>query len=133
MKKIFSLLVLVAPAIAACTSVHSSITISGASFGPDSCRNLQDEELYGVDIRDESGTTLRLAHNVDDSVDVVVIDGVHKPVALTGCSTVSLDKSDNDKYGYYEVSGSATINCDDDADNIHVHGSTDFNDCDHDF
>jgi hypothetical protein len=31
------------------------------------------------------------------------------------------------------VSGSASIDCDDDADNIHVHGSSDFNDCDHDF
>jgi hypothetical protein len=131
-KKIFALLIF-AFVVCACTSVHSSLTVNGASFGPDSCRNLQDEELFGVDLRDESGTTLRIAHKVDDSVDVVVIDGVHKPVALTGCSTVSFDRSSNDKNGDYGLSGSASIDCDDDADDLHVHGTTDFNDCDHEF
>jgi hypothetical protein len=135
MKKIFSLLVLAIPAVAACTSVHSNLTLNGAQFGPDDCRNLQDEEIFGVDLAasDQSGPTLRLAQNVDNSISVVVLDGIHKPVAMTGCSTLRLDRSDNDKYGYYSIDGDAQIDCDDDADNIHVHGITDFNDCDHDF
>lgn len=119
--------------VAACTSVHSKITINNAPFGPDSCRNLSDQALYGVDLQDESGTTLRLSHRDDDSIDVIVIDGVHKPIAMNGCSEVRFDRGDNDKYGEYQMSGNATIDCDDDADNIHVHGVTDFNDCDHDF
>jgi hypothetical protein len=135
MKKILSLLVLVIPTVAACTSVHSNLTINGKPFGPDDCRNLQDEEIYGVDLAssDQSGPTLRLAQNVDNSIAVVVIDGIHKPVAMTGCSTLRLDRSGNDKYGDYSVDGDAQINCDDDADDIHVHGIADFNDCDHDF
>jgi hypothetical protein len=131
-KKTFALLVC-ASIVCACTSVHSNITVNGAAFGPDSCRNLEDEALFGVDLKDESGTTLRLSHKDDDSIDVIVIDGIHKPVAMNGCSHVSFDRGDNDKYGDYQMSGNATIDCDDDADNIHVHGVTDFNDCDHDF
>jgi hypothetical protein len=131
-KKIFALLGF-ALVVCACTSVHSSITINNAAFGPDSCRNLQEEELFGVDLRDESGTTLRISHRDDDSLDVIVIDGVHKPVAMNGCATAQLDRGSNDKYGNYQISGDATIDCDDDADDIHVHGTTDFNDCDHDF
>jgi len=130
-KKFFSLLVLLVPALAACTSVHSTMTINGGSFGPDECRNLADEELYGVDLRAENGSVLRLTHNVDDSVDVVVLNGIDKPVAMTGCSELQLDRSSNDKYGNYQVSGSAQIDCD--TATTHVHGHTDFNDCDHEF
>jgi hypothetical protein len=132
-KKSFSLLTIVLPAVAACTSVHSNLTVNGSQFGPDDCQTLQDEEIFGVDLAnsDQSGPTLRLAQNVDNSIAVVVIDGIHKPVALTGCSTLRLDRSDNDKYGYYSIDGDAQINCDDDADNIHVHGTTSFNDCEH--
>jgi hypothetical protein len=131
-KKVFSLFVC-ASIVCACTSVHSSITVNGAAFGPDSCRNLEDEALFGVDLRDESGTTLRLSHKDDDSIDIIVIDGAHKPVAMNGCSHVSFDRSDNDKYGDYQLSGNATIDCDDDTNDVHVHGTTDFNDCDHEF
>ena len=131
-KKIIALVVF-ASLVCACTSVHSSITINQAAFGPDSCRNLEDVSLYGVDLQDESGTTLRLAHRDDDSIDVIVIDGEHKPVAMNGCSQVDFDRGANDKYGDYQISGSATIDCDDDADDIHVHGTTNFNDCDHEF
>jgi hypothetical protein len=130
-RKILSLLILLAPAVAACTSVHSNLTINGGSFGPDECRNLADEELYGVDLHAENGSVLRLAHNVDDSVDVVVINGVDKPIAMTGCATLSLDRSSDDKYGNYQVSGRADIDCD--TQEFHVHGTTNFNDCDHEY
>lgn len=83
--------------------MHSSITVNGGAFGPDSCRNLEDEALFGVDLRDESGTTLRLSHKDDDSIDVIVIDGVHKPVAMNSCSHVSFDRGQNDKYGDYHA------------------------------
>jgi hypothetical protein len=119
--------------------VHSNLTLDDHQFGPDQCRNLQDEELYGVDVRDEQGTTLRLAVNVDDSITVVVFpNDASRPVAMTNCARVDLSRTDNDKYGHYEVSGTATIHCESvptspDEHAWKVDGTTSFDHCGHDF
>jgi hypothetical protein len=118
---------------ACATSVHSNMTINGKTFGPDACRTLQDEEMFGVDLKDEvDGTTLRIASNVDASITVVVFpsDGT-RPLAMTNCSRVDLKRSDNDKYGRYTLDGTAEIHCD--GDRFVVEGTTSFDNCAHDF
>jgi hypothetical protein len=118
--------------VPACTSVHSNLTINGKLFGPDQCRNLQDEEIFGVDLKDENGTTLRFATNADNSITVVVFpnDGT-KPLAMTGCSKLNLDRSGNDKYGHYTLDGDASLDCQ--STEWTIQGSTSFDECGHDF
>ena len=118
--------------VAACTSVHSDLTINEQRFGPSQCRNGQVEEFFGVDLKDERGLTLRLASNPDQTISVIVIpnDG-RKPVSMTGCATLSLEKGDNDDHGHYKIDGHAQVNCS--TEGWTVRGSTSFEKCEHEY
>jgi hypothetical protein len=111
------------------TSVHSDLTINGERFGPHDCRNGQEEEFFGVDLRDGSGTELRIAANVDDTVSVIVFRPGIKPESMLGCSVVHLDRGSNDKRGYYKISGNAQIDCK--GSRFHVKGRAEFDYCGH--
>jgi hypothetical protein len=114
-------------ALAACTSVHSNMTINGRLFGPDHCKNGEEEEFFGVDLKDERGMQLRLVANPDETVTVVVIPDGAQPYAATGCAHLNLDRGSNDKSGHYEVSGDAYVDCV--AGPYEVRGSTSFDNC----
>jgi len=118
--------------LTACTSVHSTMSINGHQFGPDQCRTGQDAEFFGVDLKDDPGTTLRLVANPDETVDVIVIpDDGTEPIAMAGCANLDLRPSSRDSHGYYTIDGNATVSCTGAA--YTVVGTTEFQDCHHDY
>jgi hypothetical protein len=134
LKNAISILCVLGCTVTACNavSVDSELTVNGRLFGPDECRNGQTEEFFGVDLKEENGTVLRLATNPDKTISVILFpnDGT-RPVNMTGCAQLSLKKSDNDHEGYYEVDGSASIDCS--GSGWTVKGRTDFENCKHEY
>ena len=111
------------------SSVHSDLTLDGKRFGPHECRSGQDEEFNGVDLRDASGTFIRIASNVDHSVSIVIFEPDVRPESMVGCSVVHLSKSSYDKKGRYKVDGTAQIDC---VSSRHqVKGRVEVDDCAH--
>jgi hypothetical protein len=125
---------MIASALAACDPdpIHSSLTLDGRPFGPVACRSGQDAEFFGVDLKDDSGTSVRIVANPDQSVSVVVTRAGQAPVTATSCARMNLDESRRDDRGYYSLSGSAELD-DCSAGGSVITGSVTFEDCDHNY
>ncbi|HEX7663228.1 MAG TPA: hypothetical protein VF407_01890 [Polyangiaceae bacterium] len=111
-------------------SVHSTLTLNGSGYGPDHCKNLAASSLYGVELLDEHDVAVRIAQDIDDSVTVVVVDGVHAPQKLEHCASVHFDQ-DLHNGGSYDLSGHATIDCT--GTDVSVKGIADFDDCEYEY
>ena len=115
--------------LAGCGStVKSSLTVDGEPYHPSECRSGQGEEFFGVDLRDDSGRMLRLLVEPDHSGSAFYFaDENGSAVDFTRCVDLSIERSDNDKYGQYTVDGAATVDCE--RGLYRIRGAVDFDGC----
>jgi hypothetical protein len=123
------LVVCTAVVFASCAAhVASAIQIDGAPFAASTCRSGQANGFSGVELADQTGRRLRLAHNLNGTLAAVYFPpGRQVGVDLGGCFTMTTKAGVGVINGVRNIEGGAVLECR--TETLHVSGSVQFENC----
>jgi len=115
--------------LVACSAhVSSSLQVDGARFSPTTCRSGQANGFAGVELADEQGQRLRLAHLLDGSFQALYFpSGSETGENLGACGTMSTREGGAVINGIRNLDGSAALDCG--SSKYKVTGSVRFEGC----
>lgn len=114
--------------VACAAHVGSNIHVDGAPFSPKTCRSGQARGFAGVELTDEQGQRLRLAHLLDGTFQAVYFPaGSETGENLGACGTMKIEEGGAVVNGVRNVEGAATLECGGSKHN--VTGSVRFEGC----
>ena len=119
----------VALVFASCAAhVSSTIQVDGALFSVSTCRSGQANGFSGVELADQRGQRLRLAQNLNGTLDAVYFpSGSPTGKNLGACFTMNTQTGVGVVNGVRNVEGSAVLSCS--TERHQVSGSVQFKNC----
>jgi hypothetical protein len=102
-----------ATSVASCQNkIQSSLTVNGAPFQPNACRNGTAVGFFGVEFSDATGARLRLQSTVSGSANAYYFaPGAPMPAEFFMCGTLSMMTQNSTVNRVRNVQGNATLNC----------------------